>query len=81
MPLVLVVIPHVQTTLLSKLRDVLDLDYIPGGISPTGDDNIVFDIAPDSNGHQKSTSGWGHPLCAESALSIAEELPTTHPVG
>ncbi len=64
-----------------KLRDVLDLDYIPGGISPTGDDNIVFDIVPDSNGHQKSTSGWGHPLCAESALSIAEELPTTHPAG
>ncbi len=64
-----------------KLRDALGLDYIPGGISPTGDDNIVFDIAPDSNGHKKSTSGWGHPLCAESAFSIAEELPITHPVG
>ena len=64
-----------------KLRDALDLDNIPGGVSPTGDDNIVFDIAHDDNGHQKSTGGWGHPLCAESALFIAEELPTTHPVG
>ncbi len=64
-----------------KLRDALLLDYIPHGVSPTGDDNIVFDIAPNSNNHQKSASGWGHPLCAEDALSIAEELPTIHPVG
>ncbi|QMU55556.1 MAG: heme-binding protein [Nitrosopumilus sp.] len=64
-----------------KVRDALGLDSIPGGVSPTGDDNIVFDIAVDGDGHQKSTSGWGHPLCADSALSIAEELPATHPVG
>jgi uncharacterized protein GlcG (DUF336 family) len=64
-----------------KVRDTLGLDSIPGGVSPTGDDNIIFDIASDDNGHQKSTSGWGHPLCAESVLSIAEELPATHPVG
>ena len=64
-----------------KLRDSLGLDYIPGGVSPTSDDNIVFDIAPDANGHQKSASGWGHSFCAETALSIAEDLPTTNPVG
>ncbi len=63
-----------------KVRDALNLDHIPGGISPTGDDNIVFDIAPDANGHQSSAGGWGHPLCAEDALSIAEELPSTHPI-
>ena len=63
-----------------KVRDALNLDYIPGGISPTGDDNIVFDITLDANGHQKSTSGWGHALCAEEALSIAEGLPTTNPI-
>ncbi len=63
-----------------KLRDALRLDYIPGGVSPTGDDNIIFDIAPDTNGHQTSASGWGHSLCAESVLSIANDLPTTNPV-
>ncbi len=64
-----------------KLRDALGLDYVPGGISATGDDNIVFDIAPDGDGHQKSAGGWGHPLCAEAALPIAEELPNTNPIG
>lgn len=64
-----------------KLRDALGLDYIPGGVSPTGDDNIVFDIAPDANGHDASAGGWGHPLCAEAVLSIAENLPITNPVG
>ena len=63
-----------------KVRDALNLDHIPGGISPTGDDNIVFDIAPDANGHQKSTGGWGHALCAEAASSIAEDLPITNPI-
>jgi hypothetical protein len=64
-----------------KLRDAIGLDYIPGGVSPMGDDNIVFDIVPDTDGHPTSASGWGHPLCAEAALSIAENLPTTNPVG
>jgi len=64
-----------------KLRDALDLDYIPGGVSPDGDDNIVFDIAPDAHGDDVSASGWGHPLCAEAAKPIAEKLPQTHPVG
>ena len=63
-----------------KLRDALNLDYVPGGVSPTGDDNIVFDITHDANGHQKSAGGWGHPLCAEAALSIAENLPASNPV-
>ena len=63
-----------------KLRDALRLDYIPGGVSRTGDDNIVFDITSDVNGHEKSTDGWGHPLCTEEALSIAKELPNTNPI-
>ena len=64
-----------------KLRDSLGLDYIPGGVSPTGDDNIVYDITSDVNGHPTSAGGWGHPSCTESALSIADSLPTTNPVG
>ena len=53
-----------------KLRKALGLDYMPGGVSPTGDDNIVFNPA----------SGWAHPDCGGSARSIAEALPVTHPI-
>ena len=53
-----------------KLRKALGLDYVPGGVSPTGDDNIVHNPA----------SGWAHPECGGSARSIAEALPVTHPI-
>lgn len=58
-----------------KLRDALELDYVPGGVGATGDDNIVYDILPSGN----SRSGWGHRECAAAATSIAKALPTTHP--
>ncbi len=58
-----------------KLRHALELDYIPGGVSPTGDDNIVNDIQDG-----KSASGWGHPACAPESTDIASKLPKTHPV-
>jgi uncharacterized protein GlcG (DUF336 family) len=53
-----------------KLRKALGLDYLPGGVSPTQDDNIVYDPA----------SGWAHPDCGGTAKAIAEALPTTHPI-
>ena len=53
-----------------KLRKELGLDYVPAGVSPTGDDNIVYDAA----------SGWAHPDCGGAAKTIAEALPTTHPI-
>lgn len=58
-----------------KLRHALKLDYIPTGVSPTSDDNIVNDITDG-----KSESGWGHPACAPESTEIAKNLPTTHPV-
>jgi len=64
-----------------KLRHDLNLDTVPGGVSATGDDNIVFDIAPDSFGHPVSASGWGHPLTSPAALSISTNLPSTYPIG
>jgi len=57
-----------------KLRDALGLDYLPGGVSPNKDDNIVYDIKDGA-----STGGWGHPACAEAAVKIAEGLQKTHP--
>jgi len=58
-----------------KLRHALKLDYIPGGVSPAGDDNIVNDIV---NG--TSATGWGHPDCAEASTGIAAKLSETHPI-
>ncbi len=58
-----------------KLRHALGLDHVPAGVSPTGDDNIVYDI---ESGQSKS--GWGHPVVATEAVKIAQKLPETHPV-
>jgi uncharacterized protein GlcG (DUF336 family) len=58
-----------------KLRHALKLDKVPGGVSPTKDDNIVFDI---SNG--KSAGGWGHPVCTADTTKIGTDLPKTHPI-
>ena len=59
-----------------KVRDKLGLDFVPAGVSPAKDDNIVNDIA---NG--ASAGGWGHPKCSPEAAEIAAELPKTHPIG
>ncbi len=58
-----------------KVRDKLKLDYVPSGVSPTKDDNIVNDITDGT-----SASGWGHPVCAPAAADIAKGFPSTHPV-
>ena len=65
-----------------KVRDILGLDNVPAGVSPTGDDNIIFDTTVDSaTGHTVSASGFGHPACDDTATKIAGELPKTHPIG
>ncbi len=56
-----------------KLRHALGLDYLPGGVSTTKDDNIVYDIEDGA-----SKGGWGHPVCAPAAKEIAEKLVKTH---
>ena len=58
-----------------KVRHKLKLDYIPAGVSPTKDDNIVYDIVDGS-----SSGGWGHPVCASEAAEIAKALPKTNPI-
>lgn len=59
-----------------KLRHALGLDYVPAGVSPTEDDNIVYDIA-----EGQSEGGWGHPACSPEATEIGNNLPSTHPIG
>jgi uncharacterized protein GlcG (DUF336 family) len=60
-----------------KLRDKLNLDNVPAGVSPTGDDNIIHDITDGT-----SAGGFGHPECDTNgaAKAISDALPTTHPV-
>jgi uncharacterized protein GlcG (DUF336 family) len=58
-----------------KLRHKLELDYLPGGVSPEKNDNIVNDIKDGS-----SPSGWGHPLCTPESAAIAAGFAKTHPI-
>ena len=46
-----------------KVRHLLNLDYVPNGVSSNGD-NIIYDITPNPNGGTgKSAGGFGHPIC------------------
>jgi len=58
-----------------KVRHLLGLDYVPGGVSATGDDNIVYDITSGV-----SAGGFGHPVCSAASKAIGEALPTTNPI-
>lgn len=58
-----------------KIRHKLQLDYVPAGVSPNKDDNIVYDIV-----QGVSTSGWGHPACSPEAVEIAQGLPKTRTI-
>jgi uncharacterized protein GlcG (DUF336 family) len=65
-----------------KVRDAILLDNVPTGVSPTGDDNIIFDTTVDSEtGHTVSAGGFGHPVCDAAATTEAGSLPVDHPVG
>lgn len=59
-----------------KTRYNLNLDNVPGGVSATGDDNLLFDIVAGV-----SASGFGHPDCGFGGAAIGVDLPVTHPVG
>jgi uncharacterized protein GlcG (DUF336 family) len=62
-----------------KLRHALNLDKVPAGPDPvSGTDNIIFTV--------DALDGFEHPTCFDtdgqgSHVDIAEDLPTTHPVG
>jgi len=53
-----------------RLRHDLELDYVPAGVAPTKDDQIIYDI---TNG--KSAGGYGHPTCGGKENVIAVKLP------
>ncbi len=45
-----------------RVRDALNLDFLPGGVD-AGTDDILYDVTVDINGHMSSASGFGHPTC------------------
>ncbi len=55
-----------------RLRNTLGLDYVPAGVSPTKNDQIIYDIA---NG--KSAGGFGHPTCGGKENEVAATLPAS----
>ncbi len=58
-----------------KTRDGLELDNIPGGVSFTGDDNIIY------LNTGEAPNGFKHPECGNSERPIGENLPVDFPIG
>lgn len=52
-----------------RTRSGLKLDFVPAGVSPTKDDQIIYDIDG-----SKSASGFGHPTCGGKEKDIASSL-------
>lgn len=59
-----------------RMRNSLELDFVPGGVAPTKNDQIIFDIAKDG----KSGGGFGHPACGDKVTEFASGLPATRPL-
>jgi uncharacterized protein GlcG (DUF336 family) len=58
-----------------KTRNVLDLDYVPAGVAPTKNDQIIYDIKDG-----KSAAGFGHPTCGGKEADLLVTLPATKTV-
>lgn len=52
-----------------RTRKVLSLDYVPGGVAPGKDDQIIYDVTAG-----KSKGGFGHAACAGSEAAVAKTL-------
>ena len=56
------------------MRDALDLNSVPGGVSTTGDDNLIIADPVTPNTFQ-------HPNCGDQGeVPIIEGLPTDFPI-
>jgi uncharacterized protein GlcG (DUF336 family) len=68
-----------------KIRDALELDNVPAGVSSTGDDNLILDTTVDPiTGHTVSSGGFGHPSCDAVGIpssGIIDDLPVDFPIG
>lgn len=55
-----------------RTRHSLELDYVPGGVAPSKNDQIIYDIKAG-----KSGGGFGHPSCMGPETKIAAQLPSS----
>ncbi len=53
-----------------RIRQALQLDAVPAGVAPDGNDAIIYDLSASG----KSESGYGHPTCGGSEPQIAMEI-------
>lgn len=53
-----------------RVRQALQLDKVPTGVSPNKNDQILYDILPDKT----SASGYGHAKCTGTEPMIAEQI-------
>jgi uncharacterized protein GlcG (DUF336 family) len=58
-----------------KTRTSLGFDFVPAGVSPTKNDQIIYDIKAG-----KSTGGFGHPVCAGKEVAVGKTLAATKKV-
>jgi hypothetical protein len=56
-----------------RVRQALELDHVPSGVAPAGDDGIIYDIKG-SHGNFASKSGFGHPLCGGTETEVAASI-------
>lgn len=55
-----------------RLRNTLEMDYVPAGVSPQKNDNIIYDIKDG-----KSAAGFGHPGCGGKEIELVSTLPAS----
>jgi uncharacterized protein GlcG (DUF336 family) len=53
-----------------RVRGLLGLGTVPGGVSANNDDGMVYDLTPGGT----SQSGWGHPDCGGREADVAVEI-------
>jgi len=53
-----------------RVRQSLQLDKVPAGVSPDKNDEILYDLLPDKT----SASGYGHAKCTGTEPMIAEQI-------
>lgn len=53
-----------------RTRHSLKLDYVPAGVAPTKDDQIIYDISKGS-----SKGGFGHVKCGGTEMTLVKSLP------
>jgi uncharacterized protein GlcG (DUF336 family) len=57
-----------------RTRDALGLDNVPGGVSTSGDDNLVM-------AETVEPGTFEHPECGNNEADVINDLPTSFPVG